>query len=110
VRERTVNPDFWTIGINGLQSQAEPLAVIRPLVLTVMSITGGSDDGSGNDSESSSGTLKSFEEHYADEELSIILFIIGAILFFTVPIFGQVVGIISIIIGILVWFSDWLWG
>lgn len=75
-----------------------------------MSITGSSDDDSESDSGSSSGTFRSFEEHYAEEELSIILFVIGAILFFTVPVLGQVVGVISIILGIIVWFTDWLWG
>ncbi|HET7323681.1 MAG TPA: hypothetical protein VFJ06_05060 [Halococcus sp.] len=73
-----------------------------------MSITGDSDDES--DSGSSSGTFRSFEEHYSEEQLAIILIVIGAILFFTVPVFGQVVGVLSIILGIITWFTDWLWG
>lgn len=98
------------LGINGLRFQAKRLAAVRPLLPIAMSITGDSNDDGGSDGEGSSGTFRSFAEHYSEEEVSIILFIIGAILFFTVPIFGQVVGVLSIILGIIVWFTDWLWG
>ena len=58
--------------------------------------------------ESSSGLFAEFVEEYSEEELATILIIAGFVLFFIPGL--QVVGGISILIGAITWFSDWLWG
>ncbi|ODR81073.1 hypothetical protein BG842_01830 [Haladaptatus sp. W1] len=49
-----------------------------------------------------------FAEEYAEEELAIILIAAGVVMLVVPPF--QPVGIASIVLGLAVWFSDWLWG
>ncbi|KZN22478.1 MULTISPECIES: hypothetical protein [unclassified Haladaptatus] len=49
-----------------------------------------------------------FTEEYAEEELAILLIAAGVVMLIIPPF--QPIGIASVLLGLAVWFTDWLWG
>ena len=68
----------------------------------------GSHDTRGSDDSDSAQTFKNFVERYSEEELSTLLIVAGAIMLFVPGL--NIIGVPTVILGVLVWFSDWLWG
>ena len=60
-----------------------------------------------SDSDNAS-TFKNFVTQYSEEELSTLLIVAGAIMLFIPGL--QVVAIPAVVLGVIVWFTDWLWG
>lgn len=70
-----------------------------------------SDSSSSSDSSdqsNTSGTFAQFVEEYSEEELATILIIGGVFMFFVPGL--QFFGALALLIGVITWFSDWLWG
>ena len=65
-----------------------------------------------SDSESqeseSAGMFKQFTERYSEEELATILIAAGAVMLFIPGL--NIIGIAAVVLGVIVWFTDWLWG
>lgn len=59
-----------------------------------------------NDDNSS--TFKNFVQKYSEEELSILLIAIGAVMLFIPGV--NIFGFVLVLIGAATWFTDWLWG
>ena len=49
-----------------------------------------------------------FVKEFSEEELAIILIAAGVVMLVVPPF--QPIGIPSILLGVAVWFTDWLWG
>ncbi|WP_227377233.1 hypothetical protein [Haladaptatus halobius] len=55
-------------------------------------------------------TVKKFTQSYSEEGLATLLIVLGTILFvFPEPI-TSVTGVILLLIGAALWFTDWVWG
>jgi hypothetical protein len=67
-----------------------------------------SHSGSTDDESDSAGTFKRFTERYSEEELATLLIAAGAVMLFIPGI--NVIGIAAVVLGVIVWFTDWLWG
>lgn len=67
-----------------------------------------SDSTTDSDQSDTSETFKQFVEQYSEEELATILIVGGVIMFFIPGL--QFVGALALLIGVMTWFSDWLWG
>ena len=52
--------------------------------------------------------FKKFVERYSEEELSTVLIVAGAIMLFVPGL--NIIGIAAVVLGVIVWFTDWLWG
>ena len=52
--------------------------------------------------------FKRFVERYSEEELSTLLIVAGAVMLFIPGL--QIIGIPTVVLGVIVWFTDWLWG
>jgi hypothetical protein len=61
--------------------------------------------------EGSSSLFQQFFRQFAEEGLAGIL-ILGGIILFLLPVvpITQIAGVVFLILGIIVWFVDWLWG
>lgn len=63
-----------------------------------------------NDQSESADTAKQSSREYSEEGLSTLLIVLGAILFvFPEPI-TSFAGVILVVMGAIVWATDWLWG
>ncbi len=65
-----------------------------------------SDRSSSSDQDGSE-TFKQFFEQYSQEELATILILVGAFMFFVPGL--QFFGALGVLLGVITWFSDWLW-
>jgi hypothetical protein len=64
-----------------------------------------------NDQDQQSGSAETFKrltERYSEEELVTLLIAVGAVMLFIPGI--NVIGIAAVVFGVIVWFTDWLWG
>lgn len=52
--------------------------------------------------------FKQFTERYSEEELATILIAAGAVMLFIPGL--NIIGIAAVVLGVIVWFTDWLWG
>lgn len=61
--------------------------------------------------EGSSSLFQQFFRQFSEEGLAGIL-ILGGIIIFLIPVvpIAQIAGIVFLILGIITWFVDWLWG
>lgn len=65
----------------------------------------------GHQQERSGSLFQRFFRRFSEEGLAGILIIAGIILFLIpVPPITQIAGVAFLILGIIVWFTDWLWG
>ena len=61
------------------------------------------------ESDDDNATLfKRFVTRYSEEELSTLLIVAGAIMLFVPGL--NLIGIPTVVLGVVVWFVDWLWG
>jgi hypothetical protein len=64
-----------------------------------------------NDQDQQSGSAETFKrltERYSEEEPVTLLIAVGAVMLFIPGI--NVIGIAAVVFGVIVWFTDWLWG
>jgi UPF0716 family protein affecting phage T7 exclusion len=60
--------------------------------------------------ESRAEGFRNWVRRYSEEEQATLLIIVGFVLFIIPEPITSIIGIIVLIIGILTWVSDWLWG
>lgn len=85
-----------------LRLSAEWLDALIPMILLMAR--------NQDDESESAGTAKEFSREYSEEGLATLLIVVGAILFvFPEPI-TSFAGAVLVVVGVIVWATDWLWG
>jgi UPF0716 family protein affecting phage T7 exclusion len=65
---------------------------------------------SDEDDQSKSEGFRNWIRRYSEEEQASLLIIIGFILFIIPEPITSIIGIFLMIVGIMTWISDWIWG